>query len=244
MLNFAICDDNIIILEKLQALLEKIFLKNDLKAKVVYSSEKPIDIFNYIKNNNLDVLILDIDLKGDFSGLDLANEIRKCNKNMYLVFITAHLEYALVAYKLKTFDFLSKPITIERLEETILRIFEDVSDNQNENFIKLDNSKVIIKEREILYIKKDHTKLIYKTSNNNYETYSSFSKVEHNLPKNFIRCHKSFIVNVKNIKNIESNTTVVFNENNHCSIGPKYKENLLEVFNNGFFTKYVDSFNA
>lgn len=243
MLNFAMCDDNIIILDRLKILLEKIFLKNDLDARITYSSTNPIDVLKFIENNHLDVLLLDIDLKDDFSGLDLANEIRKNDKNLYLIFLTAHLEYALMAYKLKTFDYLSKPITMERLEETVLRIFDDIKDDTNEKFIKLHNSKIILKENDILYIKKDGMKLIYKTLNSDYETYSSFSKVENTLPENFIRCHKSYIVNLNNVKNIESNNKIIFNENISCNIGPKYKQNLLEVFNNGNISEHLDSTN-
>lgn len=241
MLNFAVCDDNETILARLVKMLEGIFIENNLDAEISFSSSTATKLLEYANNNHIDVLILDINFKSEYSGLELAKKIRENNKNLYLIFFTAHLEYALVAYKLKTFDYLPKPVTPERLEETILRIFEDLKEGTSKtNFIKLGNSKVLLKENDVQYIQKDGMKLIYHTFDRTYETYSSLSKVQNNLPSNFVRCHKSYIVNVNNITNIKSNDTVIFNSENSCSIGPKYKNNLMEVFNNGNYAKYLD----
>ena len=68
------------------------------------------------------------------------------------------------------------------------------------------NNKTIINEKEINYIKKDGMKLIFCTGNGNYETYSSFNKIESCLPENFVRCHKSYIANTDSIQNINNNT--------------------------------------
>lgn len=244
MLNFAVCDDNMVILNRLVKMLEGIFIENNLDAEVSFFSSTATKLLEYTNSNNIDVLILDINFKSEYSGLELAKKIRENNKNLYLIFFTAHLEYALVAYKLKTFDYLPKPVTCERLEETVLRIFEDLKEgNSKTNFIKLGNSKVLLKENDIQYIQKDGMKLIYHTFDRTYETYSSLSKIQNNLPSNFVRCHKSYIVNVNNITNIKSNDTVIFNSESSCSIGPKYKNNLMEVFNNGNYSKYLDSIN-
>ena len=244
MLKFAVCDDNIIILNRLTKMLESIFLKNNLCAEVVLSSNSSKELIEYTNSNNLDVLILDIDFKSECSGLELAKKIRAKNKDMYLIFSTGHLEYALIAYKLKTFDYLPKPVTPERLEETVNRIFDDIKLEKESNFINIGNSKILVKQSEIDYIKKDGMKIIYHTPCRTYEAYSSFSKIEESLPENFVRCHKSYIVNTQNIVNIESsNNTILFASNNSCYIGPKYKNNLMKVFTHANFTKCLDSIN-
>ena len=244
MLKFAVCDDNIVILNRLTKMLENIFLKNKLNAEVVLSSTSSEELLNYTTSNFLDVLILDIDFKSEHSGLELAQRIRQKNKNIYIIFSTAHLEYALIAYKLKTFDYLPKPITPERLEETVNRIFDDIKLENESCFIQIGNSKILVNQNEIDYIKKDGMKVIYHTPYKEYEAYSSFSKIEEKLPENFVRCHKSYIVNTKNIVNIESkNNTILFDSNSSCYIGPKYKNNLMEVFTHANFTKCLDSIN-
>ena len=79
MLNFVLCDDNLNIVKKLKEMLEILFVKNDIDAKVGFYSDKPEKILEYEKENIVDVLILDINLNSDISGIDLAKEIRKRN---------------------------------------------------------------------------------------------------------------------------------------------------------------------
>ena len=94
---------------------------------------------------------------------------------------------------------------------------------------------------DILVVKKEGMKIIFYTNNKQYETYNSFAKIQSQLPHHFIRCHKSYIVNINNISNIESNTnTILFNDHIKCYIGPKYKTNFLEVFNNESFSNNLD----
>lgn len=243
MLNFAICDDNSNILSKISKMIEAIFINNKLDGKVCFTTNNSSELLNYSKRNTIDVYILDIDLKSSNSGLDLASEIRANNKNSYLIFTTAHLEYIMLAYKYKTFDYLAKPITMERLEETLLRLFEDVKCSSNK-YINIGNSQNMLNENDIYCIKKQGMKLIYCTKEKSYETYSSFNKIETCLPENFIRCHKSYIANINKISNINSsNNTIQFDNSTTCSIGPKYKLNLMEVLNNGNTTNNLECTN-
>lgn len=232
MLNFVICDDNLNILSKLKTMLENIFVKNSFEAKVAFTSDNIDDTLTYIDSNKVDVLMLDINLKAGKSGLELAEAVRKKNKDVYLIFTTGHLEYAMVAYKFKTFDYLAKPITYDRLEDTVERLFEDIN-GLPKKYIKIDNKNTIIDESQIHFIKRDGMKLIFHTSSRDYDTYSSFAKLEDKLPENFVRCHKSFVVNLDNVKNMDPVTSTVYlNDDSSCSIGPKYKQELMEVIKN------------
>ena len=142
------------------------------------------------------------------------------------------MEYSLIAYKIKTFDYIAKPITLERLEETVLRLVDDVN-GQPKKYIKIDSKNTLVEENEILYIKREGMKLIYHTVSKDYESYSSFAKMEPLLPKNFIRCHKSFIVNLNKIVHLDPVSNIVyFSDNSSCELGPKYKKIILEVLNN------------
>lgn len=244
MLKFALCDDNLNILNKISKMLESVFINNNLNGKVVFTATDAEKILTYSKENNVDVYILDIDLKSNISGLDLAGRLREHTKNAYLIFTTAHLEYIMLAYKYKTFDYLAKPITLERLEETVLRLFDDIKCNSKNNYISIGNSSNMINGNDLYCIKKQGMKLIYCTKEKSYETYSSFNKIETCLPENFVRCHKSYIANINKISNINSNTNIIqFDNFTSCSIGPKYKLNLMEVLNNGNITKHLECIN-
>lgn len=228
MLNFVMCDDNTGILNRLEKMLESILINNNLSGQVVYSTTNADKLLNYVKAHPFDAVILDIDLKSNISGIDIANIIRKQNKKAYIIFTTAHLEYLMVAYKYKTFDFLAKPITIERLAETIYRLFDDVSEDNN-IFFKVGKKNGYVNTNEIFFIQKNGKKAIFKTTGNDFELNSSFADILSHLPNNFVRCHKSYIVNLNKISYVQSNNTITFKDNSkiQCLIGPKYEHLFL-----------------
>ena len=228
MLNFALLENNKKLLENLSHMLESIFMQHNFDAQICIKTIDPNDLLEYTKNNRIDVLLLDIELNKYLDGFQIVDKVRKINKNCYIIFETAHFEYSLMAYRYKTFDFLCKPISIERLKDTIIRLFEDVS-KVSKNFIKLDNKNTIIAESEIEFIQKDGMKLIFHTNSKDYAIYSSFSKIQKNLPNNFIRCHKSFIANISNITKVEASENCIFFNDSFCDIGPKYKKDFMEA---------------
>lgn len=232
MLNFALCDDNLKLLDRLEKMLENIFTKNNFEATVSYKSTDTTNMLDFVSNNKVDVIMLDINLKCNKSGLDLAEAIRKINKDCYIIFTTAHLEYAMIAYKFKTFDYLAKPITYDRLEETILRLFDDINGTPK-RYIKLDNKNTIVDANEVQYIVRDGMKLVFHTASRDYDIYSSFTKFQDKLPDSYMRCHKSCVANVLQIKDVEPvSGTITFKDGSSCDIGPKYKSDLLEVIKN------------
>ena len=232
MLHFVICDDNLNLLQKLSSTLENIFTKYNYDASVSFQTDNVDSLLQYVDTNKIDVLFLDINLKSNKTGLEVAEMIRKKNKDIYLIFTTGHLEYAMLAYKFKTFDYIAKPFTTERLEDTVVRLFEDIHGLPTK-YLKIDNKNTIIDENEIEYIKRDGMKVVFHTSFNDYDAYSSFNKLQDSLPNNFIRCHKSFVVNINKIKNVDFvENRVYFENNSFCEIGPKYKKSLIGVFKN------------
>ena len=243
MLNFVLCDDSKTALNKLSRMLESIIIQNKLDGQIVLSTQSPSTLLKYVKNNPVNVAILDIDLNNDISGLKIAESIRKYDKNIYIIFTTGHLEFGLVAYRYKTFDYIAKPISYERLRETIFRLYDDIS-SDTPKYIRFDNNKTIIPENSIKYIQRDGMKLVFTTDTRTYEVYSSFSKLEPFLPKQFVRCHKSYIVNLDKIININfSSNTISFSANQKCFIGPKYKNYFKEVFHDGNFSNNLDCVN-
>ena len=85
-------------------------------------------------------------------------------------------------------------------------------------------------------------KVIFHTDTRDYETYSSFSKISDMLPNNFVRCHKSYIVNMSKITDVDiSDNIISFNNKDICYIGPKYKNDFMEVLKNEYFTNNLVS---
>lgn len=232
MLNFAICDDNEHILNKMCSLFESAFSKGDFEGKIVFRTTDCNEIVNYISSNRVDVVVLDIQFNNvDKTGLDIAEQIRKINKKCYIIFTTSHIEYIMQAYKFKTFDYLIKSaITIDVLIDTLQRLYDDIS-GTTVQYVKIDSKGTIIDVNDIQFIEKDGMRLVYHTTFSKHEVYTSFSKIQDKLPKHFVRCHKSYIANIKNISSIAiADNLITFKNNEVCYIGPKYKDTFMEVF--------------
>ena len=231
MVNIAICDDNTNVLNKLSDMIKIILGKNSFDGQVVLSTSNYNEILNLVDSNKVNVLFLDIDLNNSNSGLDIAKMVRKKNKDIYIIFLTGHLEYAMVAYKYKTFDFLAKPVTASRLEDTIIRLFDDIKETPKK-YIKVDNKNTIVDENTVECISRDGMKLVFHSSLEDIETYSSFKKLDTHLSCNFVRCHKSHIANINLIRAIDPVINkITFMDGFTCDIGPKYKKNFMEVVN-------------
>ena len=225
MLNFIICDDDIHMIKKLSLLFEKAFIKNDFDAKIVLKTQNYKDVLSFMSSNIVNVVVLDIEFKNSkMNGLDIADEIRKINKDCYIIFITSHFEYLMEAYDYKTFAYLFKSsLSVDSLSDTLTRLFDDISGN-------IDNKGTFIDLNDLQFIEKSGMKLVYHTLHGCFDTYNSFSKIENNLPDSFMRCHKSFIANINNIVNISlSDNSIVFKNGDVCYIGPKYKNCFMEM---------------
>lgn len=231
MLNLVLCDDDIHMINKLSLLFEKAFIKNDFDAKIVLKTQNYKELFSFMSSNIVNVVVLDIEFKNSkITGLNIAEEIRKINKNCYIIFITSHFEYVMKAYDYKTFAYLFKnALSVDTLSDTLKRLFDDISGSSSK-FIKIDGKGTFIDLNDVQFIEKRGMKLIYHTFHEVIDTYNSFSKIADTLPNNFVRCHKSFIANVNNIVHISlTDSTITFKNNEVCYIGPKYKKSLMEV---------------
>lgn len=231
MINFVLCDDNTVLLSKLKDMLDSIFIKYNFDAEISLATSNAKELISFVNNNNVDVLFLDIDLDSDFNGIELAKSFRKNNSLMYLIFITGHFEYIISAYECKTFDFIQKPFSKSKLEKTVIRLFEDL-DGNHQKFIKLSNNRELISQNLVNFIQKDGMKTLYNTDSGILKTYGSFSNISTSLPNNFVRCHRSYIVNMDKITNVNLSKNTIFFNGSKCFIGPKYKNSFMEVLSN------------
>ena len=97
MLNFVICDDDPNMLNKLSILFEKAFIRNDFNGKIVLKTSNYKDVISFMNSNTVNVLVLDIEFKNsNLNGLDIAREVRKIDKNCYLIFMVLKLHQHLI----------------------------------------------------------------------------------------------------------------------------------------------------
>lgn len=245
MLNIVICDDNEKVLDNTRLMVEKVLNRNMIEGRVVHTATTPEDVLAFCSKNDVNAVIVDIDLKSEMNGMALAQALREKDRRLYIIFLTGHLEYLMQAYKIKTFDYIPKPVTYDVMEQCILSLYEDHmeinSPPADRGCITIKSGSEIyrLKPNDITYIERLGCKTIIHTCTSQIYCYDSLESLQGLLGDGFIRCHKSFIVNKKHISMINmGGNEIVLDNNAKCSIGRKYKKGVVASANNA--TVYRD----
>ena len=218
MIKIGMCDDNLNSIKIASKLLESEIIEQDLDAEISIISSNQKEIFDAIYKKNIDVLFLDIDFKNNGkNGIEFAKDLRKINKNFFLVFLSAHQRYLHLSLTTKVFDYLVKPINRDTVCDIVTRLKDEFTNN-NALFLHL-NKWEFVRADDILYIEKDGKKSIIITNDITYTTNKGLNSLLTELPPNFIRCHKSYILNKEKILSIDKkNGHAFFSKTISCPI--------------------------
>lgn len=230
MIRIAMCDDDIEGIHNIARIIESIIISIDMNAEIVCITDDQAEIYELIKNKQIDVLFLDIDFrnKNQKSGLDFGKDIRKIDKDFYLIFLTAHFEYVGLGYECKAFRYIMKPADKNIFEDCMIALKEDTEFNTS-RFFRL-NSNTVIKLSDIVYIEKDSMKANICTNKEIYTIYKSLDRLLTSMPGYFSRSHKSYIVNTNKITFIDfKNHNIQMNNGSICPIGRKYIDFLSQM---------------
>ena len=102
------------------------------RALVIGAADNAKDAIALVREHNPDLAFLDIELP-DIKGIELAERLREIKPDLAIVFITAHQEYSLDAFKLYAFDYILKPIDEERVKSTFQRIYKMLEISKKSN---------------------------------------------------------------------------------------------------------------
>ncbi|MFZ4931480.1 LytR/AlgR family response regulator transcription factor [Chryseobacterium sp. Mn2064] len=214
-----IVDDEPLALSLLEHYVEKIpFLE------LVFSTENPIEALEYIQNNDSDLIFLDIQMP-DLTGINFMKIVGV--KQKYIL-TTAYSEYALEGYEHNVIDYLLKPISFERFQKSALKAKERFSFQEEENthfFVKSSGQQHRIDFNDILYIESIKDYVNIRTVAEEYIVLDTLKSMENQLSEQFVRIHKSFIVNLDKIKSIGTKKVIL--PEHEIPIGESYRANLL-----------------
>lgn len=207
MLNYIIVEDEMPAREELKYFLEK---WEELNLKKEF--EDPLEVLKYFQNKNeIDIIFLDINMP-NIDGVSLAKLLIKLKSDIKIIFITAYKEYAIDAFEIKAFDYILKPYSEERIDKVILDLLWEKKEKlENSNFIvkKIavhdgDKLKIIFLD-EIYFIEVSDKECIVHTEEKSYVSKLKLSKFEEILTGDkFYRCHRSYIVNLNKIVEIDA----------------------------------------
>ena len=241
MMNCIIIDDEPLAIEVLKSYCEAI---SSLELLGVFSNAmEALDFL--ITNRKIDLIFCDIEMP-NITGVDF---IKSLQGNIpFVIFTTAYPQYALEGYELNVTDYLIKPIPFPRFVKSINRVNKlinsrevKVSNNMSSAdgqtaekdsfiFVKSEYENVKLFLSDIIYIQglKDYLKIYVKNSSP-ILTLMNFKGMQSKLGKsNFLRVHRSYIVNIHMINSIQRNKIIIGKD--RIPIGESYKEMVYERF--------------
>jgi len=187
---------------------------------VVEVFSNAIEAIKYLNQNKTDLIFLDIHMP-DFNGFDF---IRTLKDPPFIILTTADAEFAIQAFEYDCIvDYILKPIKPERFKKSIqkvevklngkvtatttekekLQTVDDFYVNINKRLIKIDIQSIYLVEAkgDYIYLKTDHK---------NYTVHSTLKKIEEKLPDHmFLKIHRSYIININKIIDIEDNSVLI-----------------------------------
>ncbi len=216
------------------------YIQNTPALELLQSFGNPLLALAYLKENPVDLMFSDIQMK-EITGITL---LKLLVKKPLIILTTAYSEYALEGYELDVLDYLLKPITFERflkgVEKAVARMNELNPENKtaiplnsnnksSETIFLKDGSKLIkVNLSDILYIQglKDYVKVI--TKEKQIVCLQTMKSLEESLPENlFIRIHNSTIVAYDAIEEIERERVKIGKQ--YFPISDSYKKSFKEL---------------
>ncbi|HEY5409002.1 MAG TPA: LytTR family DNA-binding domain-containing protein [Ginsengibacter sp.] len=186
---------------------------------------------DYLKSNEIDILFLDVEMPG-ITGFQLLDQMLYLPR---IILTSSKTDYAFDAFQYNVADYLKKPFTYTRFHEAICKI-SNIGNNtkavskQEDIFIKSEGKYVRLNYDDILYIESVGDYVKYFTASKHYLTHSTLKAVEEKMNREqFMKVHRSYIVNLGKIKDIEDHSLVI--EGKVIPISKVLKSEVLQRIN-------------
>ena len=175
-----------------------------LEISTIDEASNADDAIEAVKNSQYDVVFLDINMP-EVSGLELGYELKYLNKGIAIVFQTAYEEHALKAFDIGAIGYLVKPYSLEQVKEMLTRIKEKSEQLQESEDLRIlsktGESYLLLRPQEIFYVKADLSEVMLRSAKGFSYYAQKISDLEKKLePYNFLRVHRSYLVNIDEIK--------------------------------------------
>lgn len=217
MIQILICDDDRAFALRLKESVEALLEEKRTAAKVsVFCSAEEIGGETL---SGCDVAFLDIDFTGkEYNGLDIARRIRANGSDAVIVFVTNYVEYAPEGYEVRAFRYLLKEELPRKLEDCLWQILEQLRTEKSDIKIQVEGEQISLPIRDIVYLESMGHTLTFHVRCKGYEPdrsyscYGAIGKMEKELSaRGFLRCHKSYLVNMAHIRKLNSAQVLLSN---------------------------------
>ncbi len=201
----------------------------------VQTFTKALHAIDALNTHKIDLLFLDINMPG-ISGISFLKSLSNPPK---VIFTTAYRSFAVDAFELEAIDYLVKPISFERflkavnkflaLEPGNIELSKETRDYKDYIILKSDKKNYKIRFNHILFIESLDNYIKVHTEDLSIICYESLSFIEKALPNNFLRIHRSYIVNTDKVDLFTSSSVEI--RDKRFTIGRNYKNKVLKSLN-------------
>ncbi|MFZ5351582.1 MAG: response regulator transcription factor [Bacillota bacterium] len=244
-LSMVICERYRELTQNIKSYAEDIIKANKLNARIAMVTENPTEIRKYSMQRtelpNINTYILCVNQGTYMKSLQLSRVIRHNDPNCYIIFISDTFIYCkeAVKYHIEPYDYLSAPVSFEEFKECFLHLYRSYmnhiqfASDCNNICIKSGGSSYKLPKNNVIYVESYEQKLIIHTCDKKYECFGYLKdiiKVLNKCDTSFYRCHKSFIVNLNHI--IEVNNKGMYIElsnGRRCLFSRQKKKELKDL---------------
>ena len=239
MLNIFVCEDNPSQRERIVQIIQNTVLMEELDMQLVLDAGDPYVLLDKVKTNeNTGISFLDIDLGSDINGMKLAQQIRLFDPRGFIIFITAHseLSYMTFQYRVEAMDFVLKDNPAEmkvKIRECLLNAMERYALQTNKAHkvytINAGGRKISVDYDDIFFFETSGNihKIILHGKDREIEFSGTMKELANTLDDSFVRCHRSFLANKNNIREVDpKNRTIIFANGETCLISTRMLKKL------------------
>lgn len=229
-------DDEPLALQQIAAYINKVpFLE------LAAQCQSALEARQFLSDDRVDAIFCDINMP-DLNGMDF---VKSLTAPPLVVFTTAYSEYAIEGFKVNAVDYLLKPFGMQEFMRAANRLQERLSvpasapaETDNTLFLKTDYRIVKVNIPDIRYVEamSEYLKVWIEGEAKPIITLLSMKKMEERLPDNFMRIHRSYIINLDKIQEVNKNR-VIMDADTYLPIGDLYKEAFQAYLDKKFLGK-------
>ena len=229
-------DDEPLALQQIAAYINKVpFLE------LAAQCQSALEARQFLSDDRVDAIFCDINMP-DLNGMDF---VKSLTAPPLVVFTTAYSEYAIEGFKVNAVDYLLKPFGMQEFMRASNRLQERLSipasapaETDDTLFLKTDYRIVKVNIPDIRYVEamSEYLKVWIEGEAKPIITLLSMKKMEERLPDNFMRIHRSYIINLDKIQEVNKNR-VIMDADTYLPIGDLYKEAFQAYLDKKFLGK-------
>ena len=209
-LKIAVCDDDKKQLKYLGALVSEWADKGTYTCTTEFFLSSEAFLFEYSEDRTWDILLLDIEM-GGMNGVDLAKTIRRTNDAIQIIFITGFPDFIAEGYEVSALHYLMKPVLPEKLHTVLDKAAANLAKSEKRLSITYDRQTDFVPLSQIMYIEAQKQYILIHTVSETYRMKGSLADMEKQLDEYFIKCQRSFVVNLRYVTRIKNDCVLLKN---------------------------------